>query len=313
MKRKRICWMFLFLLLIMGNLSFAQCDPPTNVNMTIEPLNHRAGMNWDVDSTGMIDHYEVFLDGVETGSINQTFGFVEFTPNQGSNLLTYNTYHDAGVRAVNINGIASEAVTFHFYYSPTAYGRPFNLRVENNLENSTALFLWDEPPYGGGEGEPAITGYSVYLNGIYVLETTELNCTFNGLAIGTNYVAGLITHYSDGYDDSTFYHNYSKTEFYFDELTAPVNLTVNESNGLLSWSKPNCDGDIIGGTFTGYPVAEWFELGWYTGEQYTTFGDSTRFVNTRWGIRSWIHNKPFDIDREEIYFEMLGEWKIHRV
>nr|NQU91956.1 T9SS type A sorting domain-containing protein [Bacteroidota bacterium] len=299
--------------LMTTKVSSVRTNTPANVMMKLdftEGYTPEASIEWDLDTTGIIDHYEVYMDGLEVydpyGSI--AYGYCVFSVFTGLlEPLELDVYHDAGVVAVDTNGLSSDTVTFHFYFSWTSYMRPVGLNVLNDLDAGTALFTWDEPPFGGGPEEPSVTGFSVYLDGSFVAETSEPQYTFTGLSTGSNYVAGLVTHYSDEYNDSTFYPNYAKTEFYFDELTAPVNLAVDESSGIFSWSKPNMDGDVIGGTFVSYPVSVMWEMVWFVeGEQWTTFGNETSFVKTRWGINAWLHNVPHQDDMEAIWFEGMG-------
>nr|NQU90600.1 hypothetical protein [Bacteroidota bacterium] len=294
-------------LILLSGLVFAQVDPPSNVKMKISfedvPWGYDpyANIQWDLDET--IDHYEVYLDGEEVFDETISMGFYYFYPWMVP--LETNVYHDAVVIAVDANSVASDPVTFHFYFSETAYMRPTGLNCEYNPETSTALFTWTEPPFGGGEDEPTVTGYSVYLDGSYVSETSEPQYAFTELTTGINYVAGLVTHYSDGYNDSTFYQNYAKAEFYFDELTAPVYLNVDESTGVFTWGKPNTEGDVIGGTFTDYPIPlnSWEEVWFNPEELHTTFGNEEQFVNIVWYPYIWSHGSTGFDDMEGIWLD----------
>jgi hypothetical protein len=292
----------------------AQCDPPSGVGLKMDLGNipPYAGLEWDVDETGLIDHYKAFLDGEEVLDLYSTSGYWEygncrFLPGAStlSQAMELNVFHDAGIVAVDTNGFVSDTVNIHFFFSETAYTRPTGVHIENDLEAGTALLTWDEHGYyAGGEEEPTVTGYSIYLDGNYAGYTEEFQFTYTSLQTGNNYIAGIVTHYSDGYTDSTFFPNYSKLEFYFDELTTPVNLAVDESTGIFTWSKPNNDGDVIGGTFFDYPVAFWLDVWFNPDELWTTFGNETQFVNTQWTYEEYTHNLPGHDDKEAIWFSL---------
>nr|NQU93859.1 hypothetical protein [Bacteroidota bacterium] len=312
MKKANI--LFLVCILIGSvNSGYAQCYPPENVRLRLDYIpvqygdNPFAALGWDVDEA--VEHYEVFLDGMGLWDYCFSYpsGFVKFKPMCGlPEPLEQNTYHTAGVLAVDFDGNVSDTVFIDFYFSETAYNRPRNLKIENDLESESALFSWDEPDYGGGVNEPEVTGYSAYKDGEYMGETTEPQFLFEDLLLGSQYVAGVITHYSDGKDDSTFFPNYSKREFYFNDLTGPANLNVDENSGMLSWDKPNNDGDVIGGTFTEYPICYNWQCWFNPDEDFVTFGDPDHLVYTKWAIDSWVHNFPVLPDGESIEFGNNG-------
>lgn len=286
---------------------------PVNVRMkldfeqTISFYVMKAALIWDLDTTGLIQYYKVFIDGDEFGyQTDSSFniGFTYFSPNFGlPQPLDTNVYHQCGIIAVDIYGVASDTTSFHFYFAPTGYSHPQNLNIVNNLEEGTANFSWNIPPYGGGENQPQVANYSVYLNGNFVNNVTDTVFTFTGLTLDNNYVAGVIAHYSDGYSDSTFYPNYAKKEFYFNDLSMPENLMIDESTGDLSWRKPNCDENIIGGTFFRYPAGIFWNPNWFNpDEEWAKVGDSSRFVNSKWYFNKWIHNDAQFEDVESITF-----------
>jgi hypothetical protein len=223
--------------------------------------------------------------------------------------MELNVFHDAGIVAVDTNGVVSDTVKFHFFFSETAYTRPTGVHIEKDLEAGTALLTWDEHAYVGGDEEPRVTGYSIYLDRNLIGSTSadERQFTYTNLSLGSNHVAGIITHFSDGYTDSTFYPNYSRTEFYMDVPTAPIHLAVDEATGVFTWSKPNNDGDVIGGTFTNYRAAMFWDYSWpyYPEEDFTTFGNETEFVMSRWDINAWSPGVSGYRETHSIYFDPL--------
>lgn len=300
---------FLFL-----NISFvaAQPNPPSDLTIRIRfetSYPPSALLGWNENQTG-VDHFVVFLDGVVVpnnmvGGLYWTQGYAYFIDQTITGGITPNVYHQAGIIAVDINGINSDTAIYDFYFSETAYSRPENLVVVNDLDSGTALFTWNEPPYGGGPGQPSVVDYHVYLNGNFISSTADEQFTFSGLSLGATYVAGVTTNYSDGHSDSCFFPNYAKKEFYFDTLAAPVNPSVNVSNGIFSWEQPNGGNEVIGGTFIGYPwaAASW-ECNWPNpDENYITFGTEQNFVNSRWKLWSWVHNWPKYDDQEGLWLE----------
>lgn len=282
---------------------FAQVDEPIITKMRVnfeEGYSPDAKIMWDVYIEEEIDHYEVFLAGVEIPDYEGSYeyGYVMFNSIFGTPDLTIDEYHNVGIVAIDINGIASDTANAIFYFAETAYARPngSDFQIEN-LEDGEAFFSWNEPPFGGGENQPYVTGYSVYLNGIWHANTTEFEYTFTDLSFDENYVAGIVSHYSDGYNDSTFYPNYTKKEFYSNTLSAPVNMFIDESNAKLTFNKPNCEGEVIGGTFIGYPA---------TSNCFTTsFGDGINYINTSWHWWIWWHN-DFENDEEGVGFTWPG-------
>jgi len=307
--------MYILLLgFIFLNIGFvaAQPDPPTDlvVRLSIEPeYEPHVLLGWNENQQG-VDHFVVFLDGVVVpdnitgGGPYWTQGFAYFLTQNVPGGVTADVYHIAGIIAIDNNGLSSDTATFHFYFSETAYAHPYSLGVVNSLETGNASFTWNKPPYGGGAGQPAVINYNVYLDGNYVSTTTDEQFSFTGLTLGTTYVAGVTTNYSDGYSDSIFYPNYAKKEFYFDTLAAPVNPTINGSNGIFNWGQPYGDNDIIGGTFIAYPWGIDWACSWPDPEEnYIAFGDEQHFVNSRWKYWSWVHNWPKYDDQEGLWLE----------
>ncbi|MCK9204989.1 MAG: GEVED domain-containing protein, partial [Bacteroidales bacterium] len=285
------------ILTLLANYLFAQVPSPANVRMKLnfEPgYTPRAALIWDVDQSSLIDHYEVFLDGevYECMSCGNFDGYVYFGTYYSQNgPFEENVYHNCGVSAVDINGQSSDTITFNFYFSETAYSRPSNLRIVNNLDESQAYFYWDSPPFGNGPNQPFVIGYSVLLDGIWLDDTDNNEFTFTGLTLNKNYVAGLVTRYSDGHSDSTFYPNYSKKEFYFGTLPKVVELSVNEAGGIVSWKVPNNSGYFIGGTLNAFELS--MDWNWCnTQDFWLKIGDvdDDIFVNSKFSFNNWIHN-----------------------
>lgn len=309
--KKAYVVLFGFLFLNIGIIT-AQPEPPSGLTVRIrfEPsYPPHALLGWNENQPG-VNHFLVFLDGVLVpnnmgGGPYWTQGVAYFIDQTVPGGITPDTYHQAGIIAVDNNGLSSDTANFTFYFCETAYSHPDSLEVINDLESGTSSFTWSEPSYGGGPGQPTVVDYHVYLDGNYVSTTTDEHFTFTGLNSGTNYVAGVTTNYSDGYSDSCFFPNYAKKEFYFDTLPAPVHPAVDESNGILTWEKPNSDNEVIGGTFTAYP---WSGAGWECSwpnpdEKYITFGTEEHFVNSRWKLWSWVHDWPKYEDREGLWLE----------
>ena len=291
----------------------AQTAPPLNVKlrMNFEPeYEPMAELGWNENQPG-IDHFEVFFDGAEImdpffGEF-WNYGIAYFNSETVHNAVTQNEYHEIGIIAVDTNGVASDTIVHRFYFSETAYSRPGELTIVNNLDSGSALFTWDEPTFGGGQDQPTVISYNIYLNSAFIANTSQQQYTFMNLIKGTNYVAGVTTNYSDGYSDSTIYPNYSKKEFFFDTLATPINLAIDESSGLFSWEEPYRGNEIIGGTYIGYPWGVGWECAWFSPEEYyTTFGNNEHFVNTRWALWSWSHNSPKEDDQEGLYFQNWG-------
>jgi hypothetical protein len=278
------------------------CDPPSNVEMIPFFLDLPfAGFRWVRDTTGLIDHYETFLNGIEVRKFGGWYWpdhCCEFVPGLSDmdDPMELNVFHDAGIVAVDTNGVVSDTVKFHFFFSETAYTRPTGVHIEKDFGTGEALLTWDEHAYVGGDEEPRVTDYSIYLDRNLVGSTfaDERQFTYTNLSLGSNYVAGIITHFSDGFTDSTFYPNYSSTEFYMDVPTAPVHLAVDEATGVFTWSKPNNDGDVIGGTFTNYRTSISWDWSWPNPvEEFTTFGNERQFVRSRWALKAWSYGMPF--------------------
>lgn len=299
-----------FLLLNMDFIA-AQPEPPSDLTIRIrfEPsYPPHALLGWNENQQG-VDHFVVFLDGAVVvnnmgGGPYWSQGYAYFIDQTVPGGIAPNVYHQAGILAVDDDGNSSDTAFYSFYFSETAYSRPDNLEVVNDLASATALFTWNKPAYGGGPGQPTVIEYNVYLNGNFISTTTDEQFTFTGLSLGATYVSGVTTNYSDGYSDTSFFPNYAKKEFYFNTLAAPVNPMVNATNGLFTWEQPNANNDVIGGTFIGYPWSVGWECTWPNPEEnYITFGAEEHFVNSRWRHWSWEHNWPKYNDREGLWFE----------
>ncbi len=70
---------------------------------------------------------------------------------------------------------------------------PTNLAVDE----STGLFTWEAPVVD------ELTGYDVYLDGVFQINTTDLEWQFTDLINGTTYEAGVIAIYDEGPSDMT--------------------------------------------------------------------------------------------------------------
>jgi len=278
---------------------FAQVDPPANVRMKMnfeEGYAPRAGLIWDEDVN--VDHYKVYLDGEDyecfsCGYYNGTFeGYAYFGIYYSLNgTFEENVYHNCGVSAFDVNGLSSDTISFNFYFSETAYSRPSNLRIINNLDESKAYFYWDSPPFGNGSDQPYVTGYSVLLDGIWMSDTDYNEFTFTGLTLDKNYMAGVVARYSDGHSDSTFYPNYAKKEFYFNTLPKVEDLEVNQTDGTVSWKVPNNSENFIGGTLNAFNLGlSWNWCG--TQDYWLKIGDvdDDIFVNSVFSFNKWMHN-----------------------
>lgn len=141
-------------------------------------------LTWDasIDNNG-VNGYQVLVDG-------SLFSTVQGTNTLVNNLNPGTTY-TIGVRAFDGAGNFSSAATVDVttLNSPDteAPAIPLNLKALNTTDNSTDL-SWDPSTDNIG-----VTGYDIYVNGIFDGTTAETQYTLNNLLASTTYIFSVLS------------------------------------------------------------------------------------------------------------------------
>ncbi len=150
--------------------------PSVPSGLTVTGLGpYGATLSWtaSTDNIGVVG-YGVYLDGVKQGADQAGLSKV-FT-------LAPSTAYTLGVDAVDAAGnrsaLATTSVTTPADVPPTA---PTNLHT-TSVARTTVGIAWDP-----ATDDVAVTGYSVYLDGVHKADLAGLSYTLTGLTAGTSY------------------------------------------------------------------------------------------------------------------------------
>lgn len=192
-------------------------DPPSNLSWYV--LNQIGYLSWDASSSEDVLGYKIYIDDVLVYTTTALSYSRSLSPGQT---------HHISVSAYNNDGESDYVSVTIYYVLPSA---PVDLTSE--VANGICNVTWS-PSYSGN-----VSGYKVYVNNSFVLETSSLSYTFEADP-GVQYTVSVTAY--DVYGESE-----PSTVFVYYELpNPPTNLVAYFDSGVvhLSWIESTTEGVV---------------------------------------------------------------------
>ena len=194
-------------------------EPPSNLSWSIS--NQMLTLSWSESPSDGISGYKVYID--DELPLITTFTVLNY-----SKPLTPGVTHHVSVVAYNEYGESDYVSVTIYYVLPSA---PVDLTSE--VANGICNVTWS-PSYSGN-----VSGYRIYINESFVLETSSLSYTFEADP-GVQYTVSVTAY--DVYGESE-----PSTVFVYYELpNPPTNLVAYFDSGVvhLSWIESTTEGVV---------------------------------------------------------------------